>query len=186
MSANGNPRFYEIRDAILENATRAFERIRADRALLDARSGLGETLMHWFAVEYREDIVRALLALGAAVDPRNHFGSTPFAEASQLENQSMCRLLLEHGAQVDTIDQNGETPLMNAAFLGKAEMCRFLLDSGASPAFALADFGSVLGAAIDGGRIEIVEMILDRLGPDFDVASLPDSEVFRHRSLCQR
>jgi|GEM_PF-2021845 len=172
MSASVEKPFYELRDALLEDVAAALERIRADRTLLDVRSGLGETLLHWFAVEYREDIVKALLDLGASVDPTNHFYSTPFAEAAQLQNQSMCSLLLKHGANVDPIDQNGQTPLMLAAFMGEAARCRFLLKLGASPTFTNSDGDSVLITAVRSGKIEVVEVIeviLKHLDSDTDI-----------------
>jgi len=172
MSEKGDPRFYELRNALLEDADAAFAQIRSDRSLLDVRSGLGETLMHWFAVEYREDIVRELLKLGSKVDPTNHFGSTPFADIIGLKNQSMCRLLLEHGAAIDPLNQLGETPLMQAASIGMVSMCLFLLSMGASASFINAEGESVLEAAVNGGRIEVVEVILDNLPPETDINSL--------------
>lgn len=179
MSANGDPRFYEIRNALLENMNEALARVRADHSLLDVRSGLGETLLHWFAIEYREDIVKALLDLGASVDPTNHFGSTPFAEAAQLGNENMCRLLLKHGAAIDPVNQNGETPLMLAAFMGDATTCRFLLGLGASAALINSGGESVLAVSARSGRIEVVEAILEHLDPQIDVNILiGDSDRF--------
>ncbi|MBE7498668.1 MAG: ankyrin repeat domain-containing protein [Verrucomicrobiaceae bacterium] len=179
MSANGDPRFYEIRNVFLENMDEALARVRGDRSLLDVRSGLGETLLHWSAIEYREDIVKALLDLGASVDPTNHFGSTPFAEAAQLRNENMCRLLLKHGAAIDPVNQNGETPLMLAAFMGDATTCRFLLGLGASAALINSDGESVLAVSARSGRIEVVEAVLEHLDPKIDVNILiGDSDRF--------
>jgi ankyrin repeat protein len=172
MSKDGDPRFYELRDAFLENSDDALARVRADRSLLDVRSGLGETLLHWFTVEYREDIVKGLLDLGAAVDPTNHFGSTPFAEAAQLRNESMCQLLLKHGASSDPINQYGETPLMLGAFMGEVAMCRALLAMGASPSFINSNEESVLAAAVRSGKIEAVEAILENLDPAIEINTL--------------
>lgn len=172
MSANGDPRFYDLRTALLVDQDAALERIRADSTLLDVRSGLGETLLHWFAVEYREDIVKALLQHGAAVDPTNHFGSTPFAEAAQLRNEKMCSLLLEHGAAIDPVNQNGETPLKLAAWMGEIATCRFLLNLGAAASFINADGESVLAASVHSGRIEVVEAALEHLDPAHDINSL--------------
>ncbi len=156
----------------------ALEQIRADRSLLKVRSGLGETLLHWFAVEDREDIVKKLLELGADVDPTNHFGSTPFAEAAQLRNERMCSLLLEHDALIDTVDQNGETPLKLAAWMGEIAICRFLLNLGASASFINSNGESVLAASVRSGKIEVVETVLEHLNTDTKINMLiSDTDV---------
>ena len=171
MSANGDPRFYELRNALLVDPDAVLERIRADSSMLDVRSGLGETLLHWFAVEYREDLVKALLERGAAVDPTNHLGSTPFAEAVQLRNEKMCSLLLAHGARIDPVNQNGEIPLKLAAWMGEVATCRFLLNLGASATWINSDGESVLAASVHSGRIEVVEAVLEHLDPGLDINS---------------
>ncbi|MBE2282943.1 MAG: ankyrin repeat domain-containing protein [Prosthecobacter sp.] len=91
------PRFYELKALFLEHCEAALRLVQADHSLLDVRSGLGETLLHWFAIEYREDLVRALADAGAAIDPQNNFGNTPLFEAALMGNEGMCRLLLSLG-----------------------------------------------------------------------------------------
>lgn len=178
MSSNGDPRFYEVRNLFLLDVAAALARVQADLSLLDVRSGLGETLLHWFAIEYREDIVKALLEIGAAVDPRNHFGATPFLEVVQVGNLSMCQLLLDHGAAIHATNSLGEMPLMHAASSGKLAMCRFLLDRGASVLSVTPDGDSVLDSAVSSGKAEVVELILERLEPGTDInALLGDSQV---------
>lgn len=44
-------KFCEIRNAFLEDVTAASGLVMADRTLLDARNGIGETPLHWLVVE---------------------------------------------------------------------------------------------------------------------------------------
>lgn len=170
--SNGDPRFYEVRNLFLVDVAAALARVRADRSLLDVRSGLGETLLHWFAIEYREDIVKALIKTGAAVDSPNYIGATPFSEVAQVGNLSMCQLLLDHGAAIHATNSLGEMPLMHAASCGKVDMCRFLLDRGASVTSLTPDGESVLDCAVSSGNADVVELILERLEPGTDINAL--------------
>lgn len=177
-SAKADPRFYELRNALVEDRDNALRRLKADRSLLDVRNGIGESLLNWFVVEGHEDIVLALVEIGVKVDPTNNFGRTPFAEAATLGNHRMCRLLLDHGASVNPLDQNQETPIMSAASMGMTTTCRFLLESGASAVFVSPDGDSALSAAVHSGKIETVEVILSHLPPGTDVnALLGDGDV---------
>ena len=90
-------------------------RPRGRHQLLDVRSRIGETVMHWLVVEDVIPAVKSVLALGAAVDSTNNFGQTPLMEAAELGNVEMCELLLEHGANPGYLSPNDESPLCHAA-----------------------------------------------------------------------
>lgn len=112
-----DPTFYEIRHLLLNEPAAGLRRIRSDRKLLDVRSGLGETLLHWLAVENQLSLVQALIDLGAEEDPVNNFGSTPLLEAAQLGLTELCLLLLAKGAQVSHKNEAGTSVIASAVHL---------------------------------------------------------------------
>lgn len=165
----GDPRFYELRDLLHNDMAAALKRIHVDKSLLDVRSGLGETLLHWYAIEYREDIVKALAGMGAEIDPQNRSGNTPLLEAALSHRKSMCRLLLSLGASPDTMNYLGDRPLINAARAGSLKICRLLVENGAKIDAQDSNQETVVSVAATSGQLEVLDYFLERLGPDFDV-----------------
>ena len=121
--------FYELRDLLLSAPQEALSRLRRDRSLLDARSGLGETLLHWMAVEDASSLVSALIELGAEIDTVNHFGSTPLQEAVQLGRTEICLELLARGASVTHINDAGDSVISTSTILKRhTQLIAALLD----------------------------------------------------------
>ncbi len=116
----------------LVRADPAAGRARAEQepALLDLRTThVGETALHWLAIEDCAAAVVALIAAGADVDGVNGFGATALHDVARLGNREMCRLLLVHGAAVDIKDHNQATPVSKAVESRVAEVVRLLLDA---------------------------------------------------------
>lgn len=93
----------------------AYEALEQGRAVppslatvLSNRNGLGETMLHWYAIEGSVPVVEKMIALGFDVDTTNHYGSTPLCECAQLGKWEMVELLLARGARTDIRDCNGE------------------------------------------------------------------------------
>lgn len=127
MSEHDRSRFYEIRNAFLEDVAAAAALVAADQTLLDVRSGIGETPLHWLVVEDVIPAVIELIRLGAEVDCTNEFGATALMEAAQLGYVEMCGLLLAHGASPRYINPHGESPLCHAARSRQIETLQVLL-----------------------------------------------------------
>lgn len=77
------------------------------------------------------DIVKALLAAKAKVEPRNQFDFNAFTTAVAAGNQEIAALLLDAGAKPDE-GASGLTPLAFAVSSGNVEMMRFLVSRGAN------------------------------------------------------
>ncbi len=78
------------------------------------------------------DLVRALLAAGADLQPTGHFlRQTPLMWSASEGHARIAHLLLEAGAPVDVRSQHGTTALLLAARSGDVETARALLDAGA-------------------------------------------------------
>ncbi len=121
--------FYELRDLLLASPHEAVSEIKKDRALLDARSGLGETLLHWMAIEDVVSAVVTLLDLGSVIDTVNHFGSTPLQDAVQLGRTELCLELLARGASVTHVNNAGESVISTSTILKRhTQLIEALLD----------------------------------------------------------
>jgi ankyrin repeat protein len=86
------------------------------------------------AVMYdHEDTARALLKLGATINPNSPTDSGPLVRAVTGNRVEMARLLIAHGADVNRADSTGMTPLMYAAAanFGDLAMIDLLINSGA-------------------------------------------------------
>ena len=91
-------RFYRIRNAAYEDREKAARLIKEDPTILDARNGIGETALHFLAVENEMDSVAWLYDQGAEIDTRNDFEATPLIEAAGSGHLDLCRWLLDRGA----------------------------------------------------------------------------------------
>ena len=70
--------------------------------VLTLRTGLGETALHYLAVENYAEAVQLLIDLGADVNVRNKFGATALEEAMQVEAKETVQVLRRAGAVTGT------------------------------------------------------------------------------------
>lgn len=102
----------------------------ADPSLIDERSGLGETVLHYLAVEDQLDAVKFLVEeKKAEVNTLNDFGDSPLSEAAELGHVELVKYLLEKGAMLKLKGQ--KVVLHGAVRGGNAEMVKILLAAGA-------------------------------------------------------
>jgi ankyrin repeat protein len=101
------------------------------------------------------------------VDPNGHDaqGRTPLLIASQQQDWKTAQRLISVGASVDLADKNGFTPLMAAARYGNLGIFRELLtrSSDLHVEARCKDGSDLLGIALDGGNLEIVRSVVERL-----------------------
>jgi ankyrin repeat protein len=78
------------------------------------------------------DIVRALVAAGAAVDERSDSKrSTPLHMAARRGNREVAEALIDCGADINAQDSAGDTPLQRARNCRNAALAALLLSRGA-------------------------------------------------------
>src|ERR1044072_290871 len=100
--------------------------------LLNARTGLGETPLHYLVVENHIEAVKALVEKkGADVNTVNNFGGSVISEAAGLGYVDLVKYLLAVGAKLQ-IPQQKESVLHAAVRSGSAEMVKVILDAGAA------------------------------------------------------
>jgi len=67
---------------------------------LNLRTGIGETALHYLAIENYADAVQLLIDLGADVNVKNEFGKSALEEAMQVEAKETVEVLRRAGAVV--------------------------------------------------------------------------------------
>jgi ankyrin repeat protein len=72
--------------------------VKAHPEVLDFRTGLGETALHYLAVENCAEAVQLLIDLGAEVNVKNKFGASALEEAMQVEAKETVEVLRRAGA----------------------------------------------------------------------------------------
>jgi ankyrin repeat protein len=75
--------------------------------LIRLTNALGETALHWLAVEDDTEAVHWLLQHGADANTRNTFGIPMLFEVALLEYKELLRWLLANGADADLKDMEG-------------------------------------------------------------------------------
>ena len=115
------PGFVALRDAVFGERDEAGRLIAADPSLLEARNGLGETVLHFLAVENAQEAVAFLIERGANINTVNDFGDTPLMDAASLNYAELCRFLLRHGANPFYVSPRGDNALWSAARSSKTK-----------------------------------------------------------------
>lgn len=158
--AGGRPGARRLVDACFESLDAAAALLDAEPSLLVARDGLGETALHYLAVENQLAAVQWLFARGAALDTVSDVQGSPLSEAASLGYEELVGWLLDHGASIELPGQ-GEPALIEAARGGHAAIVARLLAAG-------ADVGSINGiretalhvACSNDAGLAVVEVLL--------------------------
>ena len=112
---------YAFISACISSLPEAADLLAADPQLIEARTGLGETALHYLAVEDQLISVDWLIGRGASVNVVNDVGTTPLSDAASLGYFEMVQLLLLHGAQINLAGES-ELTLVRAARCGDAKV----------------------------------------------------------------
>ena len=132
----------------------------AEPGLVSARTGLGETALHFLVFENEIDSVRWLFERGATVDTLSELLMSPLADACDLGHEEMVDWLLANGATVDLPDQCMPT-LTAAVSGGNAAIVARILAMGADVAVAIRRGGTAMHFACANDRhLAAIELLL--------------------------
>lgn len=152
LDGNGNhPLFWAVRDHNAELVSLLLH-YGADP---NAKNAVNEVYPHGgllalgvASAEGNTEIIRMLLASGAAVNERQDDGKAALHQAARNGKTEAVLVLLKFHADVNAVDDFGQTPLWRAAVLGHAHTVRELLAYGADLTIRNRDGATILmGAA---------------------------------------
>jgi ankyrin repeat protein len=104
-----SPEWYELRALVAE---KKFEEAAAlltrKSTLRSAVNGLGETVLHYQAVENDEEGVSWLSSRGFDINTRNEFGTPVVFEVAQLDYRDLLHWFISKGADLKCRDREGK------------------------------------------------------------------------------
>lgn len=104
------PEWYQLRDALFaEDLRTASTLIEDNPALLSERNTIGETVLHFLAVENSLPGIEWLHARGSSLDTKNKFGTPLLFEVAQLGYRDLYRKLLDMGVDAKQTDDLGRS-----------------------------------------------------------------------------
>jgi len=122
-----NENWYKLRNLILSRAFGDAEAmIQRDKDILNARSGIGETVLHFLAVENNLEGVAWLKTHGANLNTQNDFGAPPFFEVAQLGYKELLKWFVENGADLSIKDKEERDIWAYLREFNKPEMIKYL------------------------------------------------------------
>ena len=105
-----NNEWYALRNAVFERRYRdAKSMLNSSSLLKDARNGIGETVLHFLAVENDVDGVKWLFSNGLSLNSKNEFGTPLIFEVAQLGYEGLLLWLVENGASLKDTDGDGNS-----------------------------------------------------------------------------
>ncbi len=135
MSQNETDLLNELIDAVVQDRQKARQMLKRHPSLLNARRGLGETAIHFLAVEGCTEGVQFLAVAGADVNAKNEFGDAPVIDAALLGKAEVVRTLLSFGADPNATSTTKDNALHCAIRSGNPAVVDVLLQAGASPSY---------------------------------------------------
>jgi ankyrin repeat protein len=121
---------------------------------------LGETALHFLAIEGFADAVRLLVELGFDVNATNEFGDSPLIDVATCGNHEIAEALLAAGADPNARSNTMGKVIHCAIQSGNARLIELLLATGADPNAQSNVVDNALHFAIRTGNARIVELML--------------------------
>jgi ankyrin repeat protein len=98
-----HPLLVKLMQFAVSNPKLARKLVRDHPDVLNLRTNLGETALHYLAVENYADAVQLLIDLGAAVNVTNKYGASPLEEATLVGAKETVQALRRAGAGVNAM-----------------------------------------------------------------------------------
>jgi hypothetical protein len=119
--------WYALRNAVFaEDFAEADALVAARPELLHLLNGIGETVLHFLAVEDDQAGVAWLHARGADINTKNQFGTPVLFEVASLGYRDLFRWLVEKGADARAQDAEGQDLVEHLLEYDKQEMASWV------------------------------------------------------------
>jgi len=119
--------WYELRNALeVGDFSAATSLVSNEPGLVHERNRLGETVLHFLAIENNQAAVQWLLGHGAELNVRNEFGTPLLFEVAVLGYRDLLVWLVEHGANLKSKSTDGLSIAEHLAEFGKLDMVTFI------------------------------------------------------------
>ena len=123
----------DFMDAATTDHARARNILKMYPKLRDTPVTLGETPLHYLAIEAHAEAVDFLAREGFDVNSKNEFGDPPLIDVASIGEVETARVLLRHGADPNAKSTTMDCALFCAIRSGKLELVELLLQHGALP-----------------------------------------------------
>ena len=129
--------WYELRNAVFAGDYKAAEELlRKNPGLLTLRNSVGETVLHYLAVENAAEGVAWLHGKGADLDTRNDFGTPVLFEVAQLGYEELFAWFVARGANLRAVDEYDQGLVAFLTEHRRTRMARTALRAEIEAAFA--------------------------------------------------
>jgi ankyrin repeat protein len=153
------PPVYRLIQAGFDSPEEMLAILRKEPELLEERTGLGETALHYLSVENQLRAVTALVEVGAQVNTLNECNQTPLSEAASLGYDELVKYLLSKGAKLHVSGQ--DDPTLHAAVRGgNSEVVKHVLAAGALIDERNGIKETALHLAAEDEKLDILELLL--------------------------
>ena len=121
------PEWYQFRNALYERDISVAESLLNEHpTLLDDRNGIGETVLHFLAVEDFLPGIEWLHSRGASLNTKNKFGTPLLFEVAQLGYRNLFVWLVQHGADTNQNDSDDRSIQDYLAEFDRPDMMAFI------------------------------------------------------------
>jgi hypothetical protein len=126
-------RWYEFRDAVRGRQYGVAQKLLAgDRGLLNLPTGgVGETVLHFLAVENDTAGVAWFHTKGADLNTKNKFGTPVLFEVARPRYQDLFAWFVENGVDLKAVDQDGQGLVQHLEEFGHSQMIPLVQQFGA-------------------------------------------------------
>jgi hypothetical protein len=129
--------WFELRSAVFAGDYKAAEvLLRKYPGLLKLRNGIGETVLHYMAVENATEGVAWLHGKGADLDTKNKFGTPVLFEVAQLGYKDLFAWFVKRGVNIWAVDEYDQGLVAFLTEFHRTDMARTALRTEIEVAFA--------------------------------------------------
>lgn len=121
------PKWYELRTLVAgKKFAEAAALIEHEPSICSAVNGLGETVLHYLAVENDAEGVSWLWEKGFDINTRNGFGTPVVFEVAQLDYKALLQWFISSGANVKCQDSDGKNIKEYVLAFGHEDIAQYL------------------------------------------------------------